>query len=96
MGQGIAITCAAAGLDVLLCEASADRAREATTEIAASLDRDIAKWRRTEADKRAILARLRSVPAVADLAAAELVIESVPEDLALKARIFQELDRACR
>ena len=95
MGQGIAITCAAAGLDVLLCEASADRAREATTEIAASLDRDIAKWRRTEADKRAILARLRSVPAVADLAAAELVIESVPEDLALKARIFQELDRAC-
>jgi 3-hydroxybutyryl-CoA dehydrogenase len=95
MGQGIAITCAGAGLDVLLREASAEKGQHALAEIAATLHRDIAKWRRTESDKRAILARLRVVSALEDLAAAELVVESVPEDLELKSRIFQELDRAC-
>lgn len=95
MGQGIAVACAAAGLDVLLREASDEKAREAVADVEAALDRDIAKWRRTEADKRAILARIRTVPALTELSAAELVIESVPEDLELKSAIFHELDRVC-
>jgi 3-hydroxybutyryl-CoA dehydrogenase len=95
MGQGIAITCAAAGLDVLLCEKSAELAARSLAELGDALDRDIAKWRRTESEKRAVLARLKSVEAVASLEAAQLVIEAVPEDLELKASIFQELDRAC-
>jgi 3-hydroxybutyryl-CoA dehydrogenase len=95
MGQGIAITCAAAGLDVLLCEKNAELGEAAIAGIAEELDRDIAKWRRTEAEKRAILARVKTVERLAALEASQLVVEAVPEDLELKASIFQELDRAC-
>lgn len=95
MGQGIAITCAAAGLDVLLCEKDDERAKAALAAIGEELDRDIAKWRRTESEKRAVLARIRTVERLAALEAAEIVLEAVPEDLELKTSIFQELDRAC-
>jgi 3-hydroxybutyryl-CoA dehydrogenase len=95
MGQGIAIACAAAGLDVLLCDRSREQAERATRGIAEELDRDIAKWRRTEGEKRAVLARVKTVEGLPALEAAQLLIESVPEDLALKAKVFQELDRVC-
>jgi 3-hydroxybutyryl-CoA dehydrogenase len=95
MGQGIAISCANAGLDVLLCERTADLGKEALGGIAETLDRDIAKWRRTEGEKRAIVARVKNVDALLALEAAEIVIEAVPEDLELKTSIFQELDRIC-
>ncbi len=95
MGQGIAIACASAGLDVLLLDSSAELAEQATRGIALELERDIAKWRRTESEKRAVLARVKTVPDLQALEAAQLLIESVPEDLALKAKVFQELDRVC-
>ncbi len=95
MGQGIAVACAGAGLDVLLREQSEARGAESLDEIAHALDRDIAKWRRTEPEKRAILGRLRLVGELAALEAADIVVECVPENLELKASIFQELDRVC-
>jgi 3-hydroxybutyryl-CoA dehydrogenase len=95
MGQGIAVACAAAGLDVLVSERSAESAASAMAEIVHCLDHDIAKWRRTASEKKAILARIRTVDALAALEAAQLVVEAVPDDLDLKAAIFQELDRVC-
>ena len=95
MGQGIAVACAAAGLDVLLAEQSPASAERALSAIDEELDRDIAKWRRTDSEKRAILARIRIVPDLSALEAAQIVIEAIPEDLELKVRVFQELDAAC-
>jgi 3-hydroxybutyryl-CoA dehydrogenase len=95
MGQGIAIACAAASLDVRLAEKTPELAAHALSEIEEALDRDIAKWRRTEAEKRAALARVRTVDAPSALEACDIVIESVSEDLELKMGIFQELDRVC-
>jgi 3-hydroxybutyryl-CoA dehydrogenase len=95
MGQGIAVACAAAGFDVLLRERSPETARAAVAGITETLENDIARWRRTESEKKAILARVRTVESYAELEAAQFVIEAVSEDLELKASIFQELDRAC-
>jgi 3-hydroxybutyryl-CoA dehydrogenase len=95
MGQGIAITCAAAGLDVLLRERDPELAAQAREAISELLDRDIAKWRRTESEKKAILARVRLVDGYEPLEASDIVIEAVSEQLELKASIFQELDRVC-
>jgi len=95
MGQGIAVACAAAGLDVLLSERTPQSAQQAMAEIVHALDNDIAKWRRTESEKRAILARIRTVDSFGALEAAQLVVEAVPDDLELKASIFQELDLVC-
>jgi len=95
MGQGIAITCAATGLDVLLKERTPGVGQRALTQIAESLDRDIARWSRTESEKKAVLARIRKVDAIEDLAGAQIVVEAVREEFELKAGIFQELDRTC-
>jgi 3-hydroxybutyryl-CoA dehydrogenase len=95
MGQGIAVTCAAAGLDVLLKERTPGMGKRALGEIAASLDRDIARWSRTASEKKAVMARIRKVDAIQELAAAQIVVEAVREDMELKATIFQELDGAC-
>ncbi|HET8647459.1 MAG TPA: 3-hydroxyacyl-CoA dehydrogenase NAD-binding domain-containing protein, partial [Vicinamibacteria bacterium] len=91
----IAVACAAAGLDVLLCDRSAAEAARGLREISETLDRDIAKWRRTESEKRAALARIRTVRGVGELEAAQFVVEAVPDDMEVKARLFQDLDRAC-
>ena len=95
MGQGIAITCAAAGLDVLLNDRSRELIAAAIESMGETLDRDIAKWRRTGSEKKAIQARVRAVDELAGLESTQIVIEAVPEDLEIKAAIFQELDRVC-
>jgi 3-hydroxybutyryl-CoA dehydrogenase len=95
MGQGIAIACASSGLDVLLHDQSRALNAAAIECVAETLDRDIAKWRRTDSEKRAIQARIRPVDTLEALEAAQIVIEAVPEDIDLKASVFQELDRIC-
>ena len=91
MGQGIAISCALAGLDVLLCDKDLPHAEHAKAGIGEELDRDIAKWRHTQSEKNAVLARVKPVAKLPELEQAQLVIEAVPENLALKAGIFGEL-----
>ena len=95
MGQGIAITCAASGLDVLLREKTPGLARESVEQIGHALDRDIAKWRRTESEKKAILGRVKTLDEFDALEKADIIIECVPEDLELKTSIFQRLDQIC-
>jgi 3-hydroxybutyryl-CoA dehydrogenase len=95
MGQGIAITCAAAGLDVLLKDRTEEQVLAALQEITHTLEGDIARWRRTESEKKAVLARVRAVAAYEELQAAQVVIEAIPEDLERKTQVFQELDRVC-
>jgi 3-hydroxybutyryl-CoA dehydrogenase len=95
MGQGIAVACASAGLDVLVSERSPQSAQASMADIVHGLDLDIAKWRRTEPEKRAILARIRTVDSFGALEPAQLVVEAVPDDLELKIAIFQELDLVC-
>jgi 3-hydroxybutyryl-CoA dehydrogenase len=95
MGQGVAIACAAASLDVLLKDLSVESCAKSIQEIGQTLDRDILKWRRTESEKTAIRARIRGVTEMGELEAANIVVECVPEDLDLKVRILQELDAVC-
>lgn len=93
MGQGIATSCASSGLDVLLVERSQDLGDAALAGIGEALDRDIAKWRRTESEKRAILARVKLAEGLAALEPTDIIIEAVSEDLELKSKLFGELDR---
>ena len=94
-GQGIAITCAAAGLDVLVHDRTPEGTAAALAQVGETLDRDIAKWRRTASEKKAILARVKPVDDMGALEAAQIVVEAIPEDLDRKVAIFQELDRVC-
>lgn len=94
MGAGIAQVVAEAGLTVLIhdpVEGATERARE---RIGGFLERKVAKEQLSADDASAALARIRPVAGLTELAAADLVIEAIPEDLELKRDAFRQLDAA--
>jgi 3-hydroxybutyryl-CoA dehydrogenase len=92
MGHGIAQVHAAIGLPVVLYEPDPARAEAGRDRIAANLDRAVAKGRLTQGDRDATLARLESTADLARVADADLVIEAVFEDLAVKSALWRDLD----
>jgi 3-hydroxybutyryl-CoA dehydrogenase len=94
MGAGIAQVAAEAGLDVLLHDPIPGAVEKARDRIAKLLDRKVEKGHLTVEDRDAALGRVRPEPTLEGVAAAELVIEAIPEDLALKRDAFRLLDAA--
>lgn len=96
MGQQIALQCAMHGFDVALYDvdgAALDRALARVRGFADSLTRH---GRLTPDEAAATLGRLRATTDLAEAAgAADLVTESVPEDPALKGRVFAQLNELC-
>ncbi len=97
MGRGIAHVAAQGGFETILQDVSAEALRKARAEIAKNLEEGIARGKVTPADRDATLARLTLET---DLAAAgrdaDLVIEAVPEAMALKTEVFGKLHAACK
>ncbi len=92
MASGIAEVFARAGYDVVLAARGEQKAAAAKSRIAASLDRSAARGRLTGGDRDAALARVSPAGSLAALAGADLVVEAVAEDLAVKRRLFAALD----
>ena len=92
MGNGIAQTCAAAGLNVVMVDISDEAVAKGLATIAGSLDRMIKKDKITAADKAAILGRIKGSTLYSDFTAAQLVIEAATENYGLKVKIVQQLD----
>jgi 3-hydroxybutyryl-CoA dehydrogenase len=95
MGKSIAEKVASSGIDVIVLEASPARAAGARAELERDLDHELEKWGITASEKKAILARVRFTAEPADLAAADLVIEAVNEDLDLKMDVMRRLGAVC-
>ncbi|HUQ77395.1 MAG TPA: 3-hydroxyacyl-CoA dehydrogenase NAD-binding domain-containing protein [Patescibacteria group bacterium] len=93
MGHGIAQVLAATGRSVALYEPDLVRAQAGRTRIAANLERSVAKGRLSSDDRDAILGRITPTADLAAVADADLVIEAVFEDLAVKSELWAELDR---
>ncbi|MET9219230.1 3-hydroxyacyl-CoA dehydrogenase [Streptomyces sp. NPDC003300] len=92
MGQGIAQVALLAGHRVLLYDAAPGLAAKAAAGVGARLARLAEKGRLDTAEHRAALDRLVPADGIADLAPAALVVEAVVEDLAVKRRLFAELE----
>jgi 3-hydroxybutyryl-CoA dehydrogenase len=92
MGHGIAQVHAAIGLPVTLYEPDLARAEAGRDRIAGNLDRSVAKGRLSQEDRDAAVARIHPTADIADAAGADLVIEAVFEDLAVKSALWRELD----
>ena len=92
MGNGIAQTCAAAGLQVVMVDISDEAVAKGLATIAGSLDRLIKKDKLSVADKAAILGRIKGSTQYSDFTSAQLVIEAATENYALKVHIVQQLD----
>lgn len=97
MGAGIAQVAARAGYQVLLFDVAAGAAPRAAERIADALARAVEKGRCSAEERAQALARLAPAPDLdAAAAAADLIVEAAPEDLALKRELFARLSRAAR
>ncbi len=94
MGRGIAEVAIQCGFTAILAKATPGDLAAATTAIAASLERAVKKGKLDGAARDSALGRLRVVGQLAPLAEAEVVIESVIEDLGEKRKVFRALE-AC-
>jgi 3-hydroxybutyryl-CoA dehydrogenase len=93
MGHGIAQACAQAGLEVRLRDVKDEFVRRGLAGIEANLAKGVAKGKVAPGDKDAALARIRGTTSLAEACrGADVVIEAVPEDLALKRQTFQEVE----
>jgi 3-hydroxybutyryl-CoA dehydrogenase len=92
MGQGIAQTIAAAGLEVLLIEKDTKHLERAKDDLSSSIDREIRRWSVTPSEKKAILSRIKWEIDFNKIKDCDLIIEAVDEDFELKKNIFQKAD----
>jgi 3-hydroxybutyryl-CoA dehydrogenase len=96
MGQGIAHTIAAAGLDVLVVEKDIEHLEKSKSDLTESIDREIKRWAMTQSEKKSILSRIDWKCSLEKINEYDLIIEAVGEDFQLKQLIFSELDSLAR
>jgi 3-hydroxybutyryl-CoA dehydrogenase len=96
MGSGVAEVAAAAGYTVVLRSRRADSAEAMLAGLAKSLGKQVEKGKRTQEEADAITSRVSATTHLGDLVDADLVLESVVEDLAVKKALFAELDTVCK
>jgi 3-hydroxybutyryl-CoA dehydrogenase len=96
MGSGIAQSAAAAGFLTVARDVSDPLLEKGRTGIAKSLAKLVEKGKLSGPDRDAALKRLSFHTELEALRDADLIIEAVTEDLELKNRLWQELDRLCR
>jgi 3-hydroxyacyl-CoA dehydrogenase/enoyl-CoA hydratase/3-hydroxybutyryl-CoA epimerase len=92
MGAGIAYVSALAGIEVVLLDTSIDAAEKGKAQSRALLDKRVAQQRMTDVEREAVLARIEPTTRFADLAGAELAIEAVFEDRAVKAEVTRQAE----
>lgn len=96
MGKDVAVTCAAAGYDVVLLDNDIDVVTSAPRDMRGlvrkyrMLSPSVAEW-----DIDDVLGRIRTTHDDADLIEAEWVVENVVEDVEVKSQIYRRLGDLC-
>ena len=96
MGSEIALTFALAKHDVRLNDAVEDRLTVAMKTISSTLDKGVTRQFWLQADAKRALDQIRTTDKLTDYADCDVVIEAVSENEAIKASVFQQLDKICR
>ena len=96
MGHGIAQTYAANGYETTLIDVKEEILTRAQKAVAASVGSLLEHEFITAQQARAAEANLRYSTEMEAAGAADLVVEAVPEDPAIKASVFERLDGVCR
>lgn len=95
MGHGIAFAASLAGCDVCLTDSRPEALPRALATIDGLLDGAVKRGKLAAADHADVKRRLRADPDVRSAVRdADVVIEAVVEDLAIKQRLFGEVERA--
>jgi 3-hydroxybutyryl-CoA dehydrogenase len=91
MGNGIAHAALLSGFDVTLIDAFETALPKAVATIAKNMDRQVTKGTITEAAKDEALKRFVTSTDLSLLTSADLVIEAVPEQEALKEQLYRQI-----
>ncbi len=92
MGQGIAWTISASGIDVLILEKDQGHLDKAKLNLEASMEREIARWAMTKSEMKSILGKIKWTTDFEELRNCDLIIEAVEENFQLKRLIFKKCD----
>ncbi len=96
MGGGIAMALAGAGLDVTLIDASEDGLTRGLARLKDNYAGSVKRGKLSAEQMEQRLARIRGTLTLDDAAHADLFIEAVFEDLALKQSLFQQIDAVAK
>ena len=96
MGAGIAVAMLDAGMAVTMIERDEDSLARGRINVEKVYDSLVAKGRLNAEAKAAVMARFAGATGYDALAQADLVVEAVFEDMAVKQAVFAELDRVCK
>ncbi|PIC95179.1 3-hydroxybutyryl-CoA dehydrogenase [Sporosarcina sp. P26b] len=92
MGGGIAQVCAQAGYQVTLHDLNEEAYDRGFKVITKNLERNVEKGRMTEEEKETVLGRFTKSTDMQNAKNADIVIEAAVENMAVKSKIFAELD----
>ena len=92
MGNGIAQVAAMAGYDVVMRDIEQEYVDNGLESIEYSLDRLVSRDAIDESTAEQTLQRITGTTDLPDLARADLVVEAVLEEMAVKREVFEELD----
>ena len=95
MGSGIAQVVAAAGLETVVREVSAELVDKGIRGIEKNLNRLVEKGAITEAVKAEIRGRLKGTTSIDDLKNCDVIVEAIIEQLPAKRELFGALDKIC-
>ncbi|MBM3408956.1 MAG: 3-hydroxyacyl-CoA dehydrogenase, partial [Betaproteobacteria bacterium] len=93
MGGGIAMNFANAGIPVIVLEAKADALDKGIATIRANYENTAKKGRISPEDVATRMGLIRQTLSYDDIASADIVIEAVFEDMAVKEQVFRKLDQ---
>ncbi len=94
MGNGIAHVFAQTGYNVSLIDLSEKNLEKGIATISKNLDRMVAKEKISQADKEATLGRIKVHTSMQEgVKGVELVVEAATENVDLKLKIFEDLDK---
>ncbi|MEE8435207.1 MAG: 3-hydroxyacyl-CoA dehydrogenase NAD-binding domain-containing protein [bacterium] len=95
MGVGIAMNFANAGIPVTLIDTAQEQVDKALATVRKNYASTVSKGRLSQEEMEARVARITGTTDFDQAGGAQLVIEAVYEDMALKKEIFGKLDRLC-
>src|SRR5919106_581065 len=92
MGAGIAESAALAGLSVVMVDVREEALDLGRNTIEKDLKRRVEKGRLSEEERRASVGRVSTTTALEACAGAPVIIEAVVEDIAVKSKVFADLE----
>ncbi len=95
MGNGIAQVFAQAGREVVMVDVKEEFLKKALATIEKNLGRMVKKEKITGEQAKEALGRIRTSTNITDASGAQIVVEAVFEDMAVKSEIFKKLDANC-